>query len=74
MPLLEGDLVRYGRRPRTRTVSLSLGTNDYKFHAIDAATGTELWNYSTQTNVRAGVFDLERHGERNDGFAITNLD
>ncbi|WP_318570646.1 PQQ-binding-like beta-propeller repeat protein [Salinigranum marinum] len=48
---------------------LYIGTNDYKLHAIDAATGTELWNYSTQTNVRSApaVVDGVVYFGSNDG-------
>nr|WP_280140973.1 PKD domain-containing protein [Haloferax larsenii] len=48
---------------------LFLGTNDYKLHAINATDGTELWNYSTQTNVRSApaVVDGVVYFGSNDG-------
>ncbi|MGM0592396.1 MAG: PKD domain-containing protein [Halobacteriota archaeon] len=48
---------------------LYLGTNDYKLHAINATNGEELWNYSTQTNVRSApaVVDGVVYFGSNDG-------
>ncbi|WP_202935137.1 PKD domain-containing protein [Halorussus amylolyticus] len=48
---------------------LYLGSNDYKLHAIDAATGNELWHYDTQTNVRSApaVVDGVVYVGSNDG-------
>ncbi|ELZ81439.1 serine/threonine protein kinase [Haloferax larsenii JCM 13917] len=48
---------------------LFLGSNDYKLHAINATDGTELWNYSTQTNVRSApaVVDGVVYFGSNDG-------
>ncbi|WP_241430725.1 PKD domain-containing protein [Haloferax elongans] len=48
---------------------LFLGSNDYKLHAINATDGSELWNYSTQTNVRSApaVVDGVVYFGSNDG-------
>ncbi|EMA07552.1 outer membrane protein assembly factor BamB family protein, partial [Haloferax denitrificans] len=48
---------------------LYLGSNDYKLHAINATDGTELWNYTTQTNVRSApaVVDGVVYFGSNDG-------
>ena len=54
---------------------LYIGTNDYKLHAMDAENGNELWNYSTQQNVRSAptvVDDVVYFGSNDGNMTAVN--